>query len=68
MPAPAATERTLRAILQYVVDPRGVKDVKKSTDEVQAALMKLDEYIQEMAAPIREIGTINGRTSRKDVC
>ena len=45
--ATAATERTLRAILQYGIDPRGVREVKTGTGELEDSLAELQNALQE---------------------
>lgn len=60
MPLPA-TERTLQAILRYTVDPRGVRDVKQSTDELDEQLSKLQSAFYDLVQPIQEIGQIAGQ-------
>lgn len=45
MPAPQATERTLRALLRFAIDPRGVRDVIHGSGEIDKALDELDNTI-----------------------
>lgn len=58
MPAPGATERTLRAILQFIVDPRGMRDVQQSTNEIEKQLSELTQKFYKMLQPIQEIATM----------
>lgn len=41
----AATERTLRAILQYGIDPRGLREVQTGTEDLEALLVKLRKSV-----------------------
>lgn len=54
----AATERTLRAILQYGIDPRGLREVKSGTKELDDALNELRMSAQEAAEPWQDLGAV----------
>lgn len=58
MPSQAATDRTLRAVLRYVVDPRGVRDVKKSSEDLQDQLSDLRSKFFDLMEPIQDMGML----------
>lgn len=56
-----ALSRDLIARLKYVVDPRGVRDVGQSTDELEEMLGELETAFRKLTEPLSEVSNLGGQ-------